>query len=68
VINLIEADPEYQGSYNYRETTVVGSVFHTKFDVAPHVKDPNGYVKVADRFSDLFSRQFPPLNDEDLKW
>lgn len=73
VINRIVTLPEYQGSYNYGETTVVGSPDHTRFDVTPHEKDPDGYKNPSNRFSDLYSRKFPTHDNQgnllaELKW
>lgn len=70
LIKVIPSD--YQGSYNFAETVVSGLKNHTKFDINPHEKDDK-YMKVNDRFSDLFSRIFPEYDDKgnllaDLKW
>lgn len=58
VMNRIEKDSLYQGSYNYGETAVAGSDTHTRYDVTPHEKDPKGYVNPDNRFSNLYSRKF----------
>lgn len=64
LLNRIQTDLLYQGSYNYGETSVVGSDAHKKFDVTPHEKDPKGYLPVnPDRFSSLHSRKFPDRVD-----
>ena len=69
VRNQIYKEPEYQGSYNYGDTIAVGSDDHERFDVTPHKKDPKGYINPFDRFSDLFSREFPPDPKlAELKW
>lgn len=73
VKNRIYTDSEYQGSYNYGDTIVVGSNEHTRFDVTPHEQDPKGYINPSDRFSNLFFRKFPTHDNEgnllaELKW
>ena len=63
VINRIEDNPVYQGSYNYGETTVSGFDAHDKFDIKPHEKDEKGYLNPNNRFSSIFSRKFPEFAD-----
>ena len=48
---------EYQGSYNFAETSVVGLDAHKKNDVNPHHKDPV-YIDPPDRFEPLKDRFF----------
>lgn len=61
---MIEKDPEFQGSYNYSETTRVGLAAHEQRDVKPHPHTGANvfYVNPTDPFSDLASRKFPPLD------
>lgn len=62
VMNLIEDDPAYQGSYNYSETSVAGFEAHERFDIKPHEHDEKGYINPKEgRHSSLFSRKFPEI-------
>jgi hypothetical protein len=59
VSHLIENDKEYQGSYNYAETAVLGIAKHEKFDIEPHENYAKwGYDNPTDRHSKLESRRF----------
>lgn len=57
VFNRLETRMEYQGSYNFSETSVMGIDEHRKRDVEPHHKDPV-YIDPPDRFEPLKDRIF----------
>lgn len=65
VMKLIEDNAEFQGSYNYGETSVSGFDSHSRFDIKPHEKDEKGYINPDNRYSNLFSRTFPQKDDQD---
>jgi hypothetical protein len=57
VIDRVETNMKYQGSYNFAETSVVGLDKHKKNDVEPHHKDAV-YIDPPDRFEPLKDRFF----------
>jgi hypothetical protein len=57
VIDRVETRMEYQGSYNFAETSVRGLDAHEKYDVDPH-KDDDQYIDPPDRFAPLKKRIF----------
>ena len=57
VIDRVETNMTYQGSYNFAETSVVGLDKHKKNDVEPHHHDAV-YIDPPDRFEPLKDRFF----------
>jgi hypothetical protein len=57
IIDRVETNMKYQGSYNFAETSVVGLDKHKKNDVEPHHKDAV-YIDPPDRFEPLKDRFF----------
>lgn len=57
VIDRVETKMEYQGSYNFAETSVKGLDKHEKYDVETHKKD-SVYIDPPDRFEPLEKRVF----------
>jgi len=57
VFDRVETKMEYQGSYNFAETSVVGLDKHKKNDVEPHHHDAV-YIDPPDRFEPLKDRFF----------
>ena len=57
VLDRVETKMEYQGSYNFAETSVVGLDKHKKNDVNPHHHDAV-YIDPPDRFEPLKDRFF----------
>jgi hypothetical protein len=57
VIERVETQMKYQGSYNFAETSVVGLDKHKKNDVEPHHHDAV-YIDPPDRFEPLKDRFF----------
>jgi hypothetical protein len=57
VLDRVETEMRYQGSYNFSETSVVGLDEHKKNDVNPHKKDGQ-YIDPPDRFEPLNKRIF----------
>jgi len=57
VLDRVETQMKYQGSYNFAETSVVGLDAHKKNDVHPHHKDAK-YIDPPDRFEPLKDRFF----------
>lgn len=60
VSHLVLKNYQYQGSYNYAETTKRGFKAHSDFDIEPH-ENPKYkmYENPPDRFAPLSSRRFP---------
>lgn len=57
VIDRVVTNMEYQGSYNFAETSVKGLDEHEKYDVNTHKKDDQ-YIDPPDRFEPLNKRIF----------
>jgi hypothetical protein len=57
VLDRVETNMKYQGSYNFAETSVVGLDKHKKNDVEPHHKDAK-YIDPPERFEPLVDRFF----------
>jgi hypothetical protein len=60
IVNEVEPDRVYRGSYNYAETAVSGFALHEYCDVLPHSERKDFYVN-PDEALPFESRRFPSL-------